>query len=515
MYKKNLFSKKDGIILLVAALYIAYFAVQTWDYFMDDAYIGFTFARNLENGNGFVFYSGQNPVEGVTNIGWIFLLLIFSPILSFPVAAKVLGFIFIIFSVTIFYLINKIFIIQYQPFFLDLLLLISPTILLVSGFDFLYFSLSGMETSFLTAILLSMAFITIKQPVSGILPVLGGLAFLVRPEAIIVYFLFLLFSFFHKNNKIGQTIYNGLVFGSSILVITLGRYLYFGSVLPNTFTSKQSSPLLFFYNLYNTITLNNTNFPFPFSFLLIFIIPLLFIGAKQIAKRNYHFAIMNISILLTGIVFCIYAPMDWTKLGRYFLPYLPSLIFLFWIGILYVLTKTRFSKKQFVWRNSIVLGLVTTLAVMGGANQYLKLKPDFFLKYPGYVLGSSTLTEPSIWIRDHLPDDAIVASRRIGVLSYFSRKQVFDYTFGLTEPRVSHLIAKENRQFDSPNDAALALIWNDVKPDYILEDETVLLKIAVESKGSLDNFLVHGINYREINRFNIGNNTYWVLAEQR
>ena len=517
MHNKGFFSKKDKIIFLFIIFYVSIFAVLTWDYFMDDAYIGFTFVRNLKNGDGFVFYPEQNPVEGVTNTGWLFLLLILSPIFSPPFAAKMLGFLFIILSVSILYAINKIFATQYRALFSDILLFMSPSLLLISNFDFLYFSLSGMETAFLSLILLSMALITMEQLNSIILPILGSIAFLIRPEAILVYVFFLLFSFFRKDAQKRKLIYNGLIFGSLILAITLGRYLYFGSLLPNTFTSKQSSLLWIEYNIYHTLILRNTQFPFPFSILFVFIIPILVKGAKHIAKRNYYFAAMSISSLLAGLIFSVYAPKDWTNLGRYFSPYLPFLIFLFWMGIVNVLKDTPFSKEKLALRNKILFIMVAALSVVGIINQYLKLKSEFFLTYPGYVLGSSTLIEPSKWINENLPDDAIIASRRIGVLSYFSEKKIFDYKFGLTEPDISQLIAqsKEGIELGAPEDTTLALIWNDIRPHYILEDEHILLTLAEKSSGSLESFSVYGINYHELKRFNIGHDVYWVLVKQK
>ena len=41
---------------------------------MDDANIGFRYARNLAEGQGFVFNPGGERVEGVTSLLWVFLL---------------------------------------------------------------------------------------------------------------------------------------------------------------------------------------------------------------------------------------------------------------------------------------------------------------------------------------------------------------------------------------------------------------------------------------------------------
>ena len=62
-------------LLLVLGVGAAAAALALRAYFVDDAFTGFRYLENLLSGKGFVFYPGQTPVEGVTNIGWLLLLL--------------------------------------------------------------------------------------------------------------------------------------------------------------------------------------------------------------------------------------------------------------------------------------------------------------------------------------------------------------------------------------------------------------------------------------------------------
>jgi hypothetical protein len=60
----------SGLLLTSIVLQILCF----WPLKIDDAYIAFRFARNLSEGNGFVWNVGDPPVEGMTSLLWVVLL---------------------------------------------------------------------------------------------------------------------------------------------------------------------------------------------------------------------------------------------------------------------------------------------------------------------------------------------------------------------------------------------------------------------------------------------------------
>lgn len=82
---------RTAVIIWTAALvYMACVSVVTWPYLIDDAYIGFRYIDNFVHGNGFVF-NPPDRVEGVTNIGWLLVVLPFSLVIPVTIAAKVLS----------------------------------------------------------------------------------------------------------------------------------------------------------------------------------------------------------------------------------------------------------------------------------------------------------------------------------------------------------------------------------------------------------------------------------------
>jgi len=508
------FTISDSLALAIGAcvlVYVSVFAFITRNYFMDDAYIGFTFVRNLLRGHGFVFYPGQAPVEGVTNVGWLALVSVVSTILPILLASKVLGFTLVLLTVLLLYFMSRLLVKDYLSRFPRALLLCAPLAMLLSSFDFLYFAFAGMETAFLAAILLSMASIAVARPYSRSLPMLGFVAFLVRPEAVLVYPIFVLIASSARDSKRSIVVQNMILFCLPILLTTAVRYLYFRALLPNTFNSKPTTPVFFVYSLLNTAMLQNTNFPFPISATLVFILPLMIIGARRALRFNYFAGAMLLGGLVTGMFFSIYALPDWTHLGRYFAPYAPTMIILLWIGVIDTLSKSIADNHR-RWRVLAAAALSGAFVLASLGHMFAQLRPATLARYPGYVLASSTLVQPSLWIRDHVPGNAVIATRRIGAVAFYSERRVLDDKTGLTDATIAQLVKQRKSSFATPNDPALADVWHAVRPDYILEDEDTLSEIATKAGGSPQSFSIHGIAYHTVQSFPIGENMRWVLA---
>src|SRR6185295_11560005 len=158
------------------------------------------------------------------------------------------------------------------------------------------------------------------------------------------------------------------------------------------------------------------------------------------------------------------------------------------------------------------LVLAVLLVLRGSIATLSWTSTDTQSHYPGYVLTSRGLVAPSVWMRDHLPAGATVATRRIGTVAYWSGHPVFDYAFGLTEPAVARLIRRRGEAFDSPANPELSALWRQRAPQYLLEDRDTLYGIAASQGGSPECFRLHGMDYRVIRRFPIGGGMEWTLA---
>jgi hypothetical protein len=129
-------------------------------------------------------------------------------------------------------------------------------------------------------------------------------------------------------------------------------------------------------------------------------------------------------------------------------------------------------------------------------------------------MASRSLIGPAEAIGRLVPEGDTIAARRIGALAYVTRRPVFDYVYGLTDPEVARAVAKRGKVFTQPSDPELAVIWKARAPRWILEDEGVLAEIADEAGGNLDGFTLHGLTYRAVARYPIAPEVDWVLARR-
>ncbi len=140
-----------------------------------------------------------------------------------------------------------------------------PAVLLGANFDFLYFSLAGMETALLAVVLLAMARIALRRPDSLWLGALGAFAFLVHPEAVLALPLYTLLVLGTPKVDQRRLLLANLMLLALVGAATVVRYAYFHDVLPNTFHSKPSNPFRVVAGAFAFLMGKNVNVPFPIS----------------------------------------------------------------------------------------------------------------------------------------------------------------------------------------------------------------------------------------------------------
>lgn len=569
--------------LLLAAAVAAWLLAVAWLFrgaFVDDAYIGFRYVANLLAGEGFVF-NPPDRVEGVTNTGWLLLLAPLAAVAGPPLAAKLLGLALLALTLGLTWDTAR---------RLGSPLLSTLAVLAVATHtELVLFSLLGMETACLSALLAAMIRLAGRPGDSHRLPLLGVLAFLVRPEAVLVYPLGAVLASRWGRSTAGRThsargephpLRGLLLFAAGVAAVSLARRAYFGAWLPNTFAAKPGRPLDMLERLPDLLGGLLVNVGFPFAGL--FALPFLIAGFLAWRRTHRPTAAFAAASCLTGFLFALYARPDWTLLGRYFAPYAPAAFLLFLAGVAraeaLVLAETGTARTAraagrigaggvvialllillvagpgewlsvgaegvpFLWaalipvwtlatelqrailarrpgarvRGAAAVALTVAIAAAGAVLTIRQSTAAVRLGFPGYVLTSRTLVEPSLWVRDALPAGATIATRRIGALAYYSSHPVFDYSFGLTEPEVARLIRRRGgRVFESPDAAPLADLWRRRAPDFLLEDREVLFLIASGTGGVPSRFAIHGMEYRVVRKFPIGRGAEWFLAQRK
>ncbi len=496
--------------LPVLTLVGAYVLGLSWimvDCFMDDAYIGFRYVNNLVAGNGLVFNVGQR-VEGITNIAWALFLAPFAYMLPVTFVAKFWGALLVIATAVACGWIAFRFVRSDR----DEVFALPIPFLVIAFPDFIFFSLSGMETPLLAGLMCLMVVLGFRNSRSITLGLLGGLLFLVHPEALLFYPLALLL--LNGTHASAWRNYRRplVAFAAMVTVCTCLRFAYFGSLVPNTFFAKSTSAHGVLERLLLMLQGSNANIPYPFVGLLA--LPFLLAGILGLWRKHTAPAAFLTSGLLVGMIFAVYSGQDWTGMARYFAPYAPLGLIIFWKG--FVDLNRRLFAHLFLPRlvNVPVGTLAYVLVLLGLLGTLEPLRATNAGSYPGYVMTSSTLVGPARWLNTMLPPEAVVATRRIGAVGYYGQCDVFDYAFGLTDPEVAHLIAKRGYAISNPCDPVLRQRWQQVCPDYLLEDRDIIDEIVASGDGSPQLFEIHGLYYRVEHSFRIGHETDWTLCQR-
>ncbi len=496
---------KIWCVLLVLSGCVLLFALKTSDCFVDDAYTGFQYIENLRAGHGFVFHPSDRPVEGVTNIGWLLIVAALTGPAPPPVVAKLLGLGLVIFVFILLVAAGRVFAVKDAEHNDSFTLAVVPAVLLAGSFDFIYFSTAGMETALLAALLSTCCCIALFRAASFWLPALSAAASLAHPEAAIVFPIYAMLHLYRACDR-KRLIGCCLVWAGMLAAITAARWSYFGDLVPNTFHSKPSNLELAIQNAYAFLSGNNSNIPFPIVGWIS--LPLLALGYYRLRRASAAGADMLAAVAIAGLAFAVYSPPDWTATARFFAPYLPAALLLLWSGVI------EFRDLPFPWRHrtkhAAMAAVVVLLALT--ATYDCRDKLAALDGYPGYVMASKDLVGPAVWMRDNLPADSVIATRRIGALAYFSRHPVYDYVYGLPDAETALLVARNGGRFHTPTAPVLARRWKSRRPDYLLEDEAVLNRIISQTGGTRENFHIHGDAFGVIRRFQIGRGVQWVLA---
>lgn len=491
------------IPVFIFTIFLSYYAR---DYVMDDAYIGFRYVNNLIAGNGFVF-NPPDRVEGITNIGWLLFLVPWSFFIRVHIASKIFGALLVVLTTIISYVIA----VRMTGDKSDYIFALPVPICIATESAFIYFSLAGMETAFLSTLLCLIVFLVLTEKSWSLVAALSSFCYLVHPECVLIFPLAFAFGLLLDRERMRRQFVSVAVYILLIAGYTLLRFGYYHDFLPNTYYAKFPSAFAMFRNIHDYIGHSSiVNIPGIFSGLT----GLFFLAAGAVFcwRISRPAAIFMSSVTAVGIVFSLYAWSDWTTFARYFAPYVPVAFILFWKAA-GEFVKAVIPGPGYEIKYATVTALITVLIVISGfADLYRSIRSGVVDEYPWNVMTGKNLVAPAKWVEENVPDGSVIATRRIGALSYYTTRNIFDYKYGLTEKDIARLARQYGRAFEYPDDPAIDAIWKQKAPDYVFEDLPRLQQIAERSNGTLERFSLHSIEYRAIRTFTIGNGLYWVLC---
>lgn len=458
MTKKNLFFLSAIIFISLLTSFLLY-----PEYLSDDAFIHIAFIKSFINGDGLSFAGSRT--YGTTSPLWIFLGSILTLLSGSPeLSIRILSGFFTILSIILFQIILDITGLNVKIKTAGLIsIAINPFIL--------RWSLTGMEST--AAMFLMTYFIYLfrkdnwfkHQILTGILV---GFSFLVRPE--FTGFFLITFIFFLIKHKADP---KKLIFALPAIIILFAwiffTYLYYGVILPNTYTAKSSSQLFFFdvRTFYRNLqTLFAVNLP---EFLITVILLFIFISLIKMADRRNIIPRLTNNIKSSGIqliffwlvaFYIFYTLRDVTIISRYAIIFIPFIIL--FVLIIFNAVSQSFSKK-------IRVGLLSVYFVIIIVSSFLLTLKVIKPSADDFVNGFQTTYKDIASIINSYSKykNVSVGAADVGIIGAYSNARIFD-SVGLVD----------NERFKYKSTLEYYL---DKKPDFIILREEEKIEDVIPS----------------------------------
>jgi len=433
-----------GLLMSVLTASFAYYTNEGFGFPLDDSWIHLQFARNLHGHGSFSYYKDEMATSGSTAPLYTLILAAgFFVTNNEMVLSYLLGVAcFLVGAAFMFRLSEKL-------FAGGIATAITATLLFVLEPRLQWIALSGMETTlFVLLILATVYYYLTERPIA--LGISAGLLIWTRPEAVILFgaitadwiyrrFLVAL----HKKEDapspwLGKALLIALVIGAGYVAFNL---VLSGTVLPNTYAAKlkyySTATISFPLEVVKYISGGTQVVLAPFAAVGLIVVLIDLVRRKR--------SLMLIPVLFSVGMFLAY----WMKLpylyqnGRYMMPILPFIIVLGLGGVATVLSllKTFVRDEHTLDRIQVVLSVIFVGAFAYGSWQNRVTYQD----YCKYI--SDRQVKTAHWLRDNLPQEAVVGTHDVGAIAFYSERRIVDMV-GLISPEMIQNIGNLNKLKD-------------------------------------------------------------------
>lgn len=423
--------RRMSILVLGIGLIGFFFHCRAYNLTQDDAFITFTYARNLAEGEGLVFNEGER-VEGYTSFLWTVGMAIPHLVgIDVEVAAKALGFSFAIGLFVATLLLSAQTRPAAPPFLGDLALLF-----LAANGALAFWTLSGMETT-LFVFLITLGAYQHRRELdrSGTWTTLiFGLAALTRPEGIFFFGLTflhrLVVHLYRRQFVLRDAILWTFPFLGLVLPHFLFRLAYYGYPFPNTFYAKAGATYL---HLEHGLKYAE-KFALEYGFWgLLFLIPLI----QLFPRRHRAWSSYQALLIFGNALYVVAIGGDALPGNRFFLTTLPLIYLALQNGLLQ-LADLPGSRIQGARRLAALLCL-SAVAAAGIHQTYIRARPAILYDLRMNRAHNNSLHELADFIngRNSSGERLVVATSTIGIPAYYTDAYILDLV-GLTDLFIAH-----------------------------------------------------------------------------
>jgi len=396
----------------------------------DDAMISMRYAWNFSHGHGLVWNSGEY-IQGYTNLLTVLIMSVATFLLSKTKAVLAIQMFGVVSVLTIAYVNMKIASIIFsaehnRKYKLFMVLAFFCGLLY---YPLNYWSLMGMETGLLSALLLSGVYFAFQYSRSRnnkfffLFSMVAGLAFLTRNDSLIFFFILWIciyienFRAQNHNKNIGLYIAGVGIYLIFIIGQLLFQYIYYGEFMPNTYILKMTGmPLL-------TRLQNGLGFIQPFLKEMEIPILLALLGALF----SFHpKKIMLLSLFVVSVLYQVYVGGDPWSYWRIMSPSIPLLLLLCLDSIF---SLSEYFPASIKLRNEYLnSSLMIALAVFCFVSINFRFLPEITLSAKPYqVKNNQYNVNIAVALNDILRQDATVGVFWAGTIPYYVDNTAIDF----------------------------------------------------------------------------------------
>lgn len=388
-------------------------------YTSDDSFITYRYALNISHGLGPVYNPGE-VVEGYSNPLWLGLLLL----------GLKLGFDLIVFSKILGLLCGLGALLCSYGLTLRLTDGRDPAapwglLLLATSAGLGYYAVSGMETPLYAFLLTAAAYcLFLTSPAAIIMLVVSGLAAaFTRPEGVGILVAIIAWRAVSlRELPLNTRRVFWLSAASAVIIAILAllfRHHVFGQWLPNTFYAKPPGAFGGMSYLAALTYLREYLLTGGNALWLVLAVWPLLIPRWRLA------GLAALSLVAVEVALVVHARGDWMALSRFLVPLTPLLV-----GIGYAALLRNLAPRPLI---GVLVILIAGLNAIQIAEQVTAFRAG---EYPQNVMAGQPQRLAGEWLRDNLPSDAVIATKRIGGVGYYSGLRLVD-TLGLTDQRLA------------------------------------------------------------------------------
>ncbi|MBK7160343.1 MAG: tetratricopeptide repeat protein [Ignavibacteria bacterium] len=349
LIKKQTASSGNNVLyIILAALSIIFIFICLNNKFVqDDAFISFRYVQNFVDGYGLVFNIGER-VEGYTNLLWVLLLSVFAFFkINLQSISQILSVLFGTLVLIMTFKVSQLIELKDETKLIKKIKTsdtdtnvnyfnLIPSVMLVFTGSFIFWSISGMESTMFISFCLLGIYYYLKESsgenISYKFPLFIFLATLTRPEGLYFFGLIILHKVFftfleHRSNAFKilfsrKNLISYSVYIIPVILYFLIRYMYYGYLFPNTYYAKTGLSTDYL----------NSGIEYFIKFLKAYMLyGVLLLAPLYLLRRKENIFAVSLFylIIISFILYVISVGGDVLKQNRFFLPVLPLIYILF------------------------------------------------------------------------------------------------------------------------------------------------------------------------------------------